>query len=58
MIEEREPGRIACITVNNPQRRNALGRKGKEELIAAFTTLARDTHTEVTGVRLEVYAGR
>jgi len=46
-IEEREPGRIAHITVNNPQRRNALGRKGKEELIAAFTALARDDELRV-----------
>ncbi len=46
-IEEREAGRIAHITVNNPQRRNALGRKGKEELIAAFTALARDAELRV-----------
>ncbi|MBI4207620.1 MAG: enoyl-CoA hydratase/isomerase family protein [Betaproteobacteria bacterium] len=42
-IEERgEAGRVAYVTVNNPDERNALGRKGKEELIAAFQTLARD----------------
>lgn len=42
-IEERgEAGRVAYVTVNNPDERNALGRRGKEELIAAFQTLARD----------------
>jgi enoyl-CoA hydratase/carnithine racemase len=42
-IEERgERGRVAYVTVNNPDQRNALGRRGKEELIAAFSTLARD----------------
>jgi enoyl-CoA hydratase len=46
-IEEREAGRIARITVNNPESRNALGRKGKEELIAAFATLAGDDKLRV-----------
>jgi len=46
-IEEREAGRIAHVTVNNPENRNALGRKGKEELIAAFTALAHDDRLRV-----------
>lgn len=42
-IDQRgEAGRVAYVTVNNPDERNALGRKGKEELIAAFQALARD----------------
>lgn len=42
-IETRgEAGRIAYVTVNNPEERNALGRKGKEALISAFRELARD----------------
>lgn len=40
--EERPAGRVAYITVNNPENRNALGRRGKEELIAAFAALAGD----------------
>lgn len=47
-IEERETGRIAHVTVNNAQRRNALGRKGKEDLIAAFAKLAHDDQLRVT----------
>lgn len=42
-IETRgEAGRIAYVTVNNPEERNALGRKGKEALISAFRELAHD----------------
>ena len=41
-VEERAAGRVAWVTVNNPENRNALGRKGKEELAAAFGTLAHD----------------
>ena len=37
-----EAGRIAYVTVNNPDERNALGKEGKEALIAAFRELARD----------------
>lgn len=37
-----EAGRVAYVTVNNPDERNALGRRGKEELIDAFQELARD----------------
>jgi len=46
-IEEREAGRIARVTVNNPENRNALGRKGKEELIEAFAALAHDDRLRV-----------
>ena len=46
-IEERgDAGRVARVTVDNVERRNALGRRGKEELIAAFTTLARRVRDE------------
>lgn len=42
-IETRgEAGRVAYVTVNNPGERNALGKEGKEALIAAFRELARD----------------
>lgn len=47
-IEQRgAAGRVAYLTVNNPEHHNALGRKGKEELIAAFTELARDDKLRV-----------
>jgi enoyl-CoA hydratase/carnithine racemase len=46
-IEERDAGRVAYVTVSNPGQRNALGRRGKEELIAAFTSLARDDRLRV-----------
>jgi enoyl-CoA hydratase len=42
-----EAGRVAYVTVNNPDERNALGRRGKEELIAAFQELARDDELRV-----------
>jgi enoyl-CoA hydratase/carnithine racemase len=42
-----ESGRVARVTVNNPEQRNALGRRGKEELIAAFEALAADPHLRV-----------
>ena len=52
-IEQRgEADRIAYITVSNPDQRNALGRRGKEELIAAFEQLARDD-----GLRVAVLTG-
>lgn len=41
-IDARDAGSVAYVTVDNPEQRNALGRRGKEELIAAFTTLAQD----------------
>ena len=41
-IELREAGHVACVTVNNPERRNALGIAGKKALTAAFRDLARD----------------
>lgn len=41
--EERgESGRVAYVTVNNPERRNALGIAGKRALAEAFKRLARD----------------
>ena len=41
MEERGETGRVARVLVNNPDKRNALGQRGKEELIAAFEGLAR-----------------
>ncbi len=41
-IEERPAGHIAWLTVNNPQRRNALGMAGKRAIAAAFAELSRD----------------
>jgi enoyl-CoA hydratase len=46
-VEERGAGRVAYITVSNPGQRNALGRRGKEELAAAFTSLAQDDQLRV-----------
>jgi len=47
-IETRgEAGRVAYVTVDNPAARNALGRKGKEALIAAFRDLAEDEELRV-----------
>lgn len=41
-VETREAGRVAWVTVNNPEKRNALGLAGKKELAGAFRKLARD----------------
>jgi len=41
-VEEREAGRVAYVTVNNPEKRNALGIAGKKALAAAFGKLAKD----------------
>jgi enoyl-CoA hydratase len=41
-IEVRESGRVAYVVVDNVENRNALGRRGKEELISAFEALAGD----------------
>ncbi len=41
-VEEREEGRIACVTVNNPAKRNTLGMPGKRAMADAFKELARD----------------
>ena len=46
-IEEREAGRVAYVTVNNPDKRNALGISGKKALAAAFIKLARDKDLRV-----------
>jgi enoyl-CoA hydratase/carnithine racemase len=47
-LEERgEAGRVALVTVNNADKRNALGRRGKDELIATFEGLAADPHLRV-----------
>ena len=41
-VEVREAGHVAYVTVNNPERRNALGIAGKKALTQAFRQLARD----------------
>ena len=41
-VDEREAGRVAYVTVNNPDKRNALGIAGKKALARAFKNLARD----------------
>jgi enoyl-CoA hydratase len=41
-VEERDGGRVAHVTVNNPEKRNALGIAGKKALTKAFKDLARD----------------
>lgn len=46
-VEERGAGRVAHVTVNNPERRNALGIAGKKALTTAFRTLARDAKLRV-----------
>jgi enoyl-CoA hydratase/carnithine racemase len=46
-IEPRADGRVATVTVNNPEKRNALGLIGKQELAGAFRKLARDKSLRV-----------
>ena len=41
-VEEREAGRIALVTVDRPEKRNALGIAGKKQLAETFRKLARD----------------
>ena len=41
-VEEREAGRVAYVTVNNPGRRNILGIAGKKALAGAFKDIGRD----------------
>lgn len=41
-IDERDAGRVAHVTVNNPDKRNALGIAGKKALARAFQQLSRD----------------
>ncbi|HSC95862.1 MAG TPA: enoyl-CoA hydratase-related protein [Burkholderiales bacterium] len=46
-IEPRADGRVATVTVNNPEKRNALGLIGKQELAGTFRRLARDKSLRV-----------
>jgi enoyl-CoA hydratase len=41
-IEAREAGHVAYVSVDNPERRNALGIAGKKALAKVFSDLARD----------------
>ena len=40
--EERDGGRVAFVTANNPSKRNAIGIPGKRALVAAFERLSED----------------
>jgi enoyl-CoA hydratase len=46
-IDTRDRGHVAYVTVNNPEHRNRLGKRGKDEVVAAFTDLARDDELRV-----------
>lgn len=46
-VEARGAGRVAYVTVNRPQRRNALGIAGKRALAEAFAALAADEQLRV-----------
>lgn len=46
-LEERDGGRVAYVTVNNPEKRNALGVAGKKQLAQAFRQLAKDKELRV-----------
>ena len=46
-VETRAAGRVAFVTVNNPEKRNALGLAGKRQLAQAFRKLARDRELRV-----------
>ena len=46
-IEQRAEGRVAYVTVDNPEKRNALGLEGKRQLAQAFRQLARDRQLRV-----------
>lgn len=46
-VERRAEGRVAHVTVNNPDKRNALGIAGKRQLTQAFRRLAADPQLRV-----------
>jgi len=46
-VERRAEGRVAHVTVNNPDKRNALGIAGKQQLAQAFRRLAADQQLRV-----------
>jgi enoyl-CoA hydratase/carnithine racemase len=46
-LEVREAGHVARVTVDNPERRNALGIAGKKALAQAFSRLAKDKRLRV-----------
>ncbi|MGZ5095434.1 MAG: enoyl-CoA hydratase-related protein, partial [Burkholderiales bacterium] len=46
-IEKRAAGHVAHVIVNNPQHRNRLGKSGKDDLVAAFSELAKDDKLRV-----------
>jgi enoyl-CoA hydratase/carnithine racemase len=45
--EQREAGRVAYVTVNNPGKRNALGIAGKRQLAETFRRLGKDKSLRV-----------
>ena len=46
-VEQRAQGRVATITVDNPDKRNRLDVEGKQQLIDALAGLARDDELRV-----------
>ena len=46
-LEDRPSGQVAYVTVDNAAHRNRLGKSGKDDLVAAFTTLAANEHLRV-----------
>jgi enoyl-CoA hydratase len=51
-IDERDAGRVAHVTINNPGKRNALGMAGKRAIADAFKRLSQDE-----GLRAVVLTG-
>jgi len=46
-LEDRPAGQVAYVTVDNVERRNRLGKSGKDELAAAFSKLAANENLRV-----------
>lgn len=46
-VHVRREGRVAHVTLTNPRRRNALGRRTLDELLGAFTALGEDDELAV-----------
>lgn len=58
--DDRPAGRIATVSFNNPDKRNALGREGKKRLIEMLNELSRDDELRVvvlTGVGDTAFVG-
>ena len=46
-LEDRPLGQVAYVTVDNVEHRNRLGKRGKDELVAAFSKLAANDNLRV-----------